>query len=580
MKKGSFLWIALAGSLQGQFSFDYIDAPGTGFFDTEARSPIGGNPGETLGAQRRNALERSAEIWEQFLDITGPIEIEASFNDFGCTAFSATLAGALASEMARNFPEAPESNTWYVGALANNLAGRDLFPNAPEIQVFVNSALDDEPACGDFYYGFDGNPPPGTSDFLRVAIHELGHGLGFVSLANVQTGALPLNTPDSYTRNLLDLPSGQTWDQLTNAQRANSATSQQLVWTGRNTQLASLNQIDTVFDSAVVFDDSEGQEPQIFLAPEASFGNSLPPQGITGELVVMNDGTAPITDACEDVPPENASNLAGRIVLIDRGTCLFTEKVLRAEAAGAIAVIVANNVSDEVLVMGGRAPFPTIPSVFVGQSSGLILRFLAEGAEVTLTQAEQEATSDGRPFMHAPATLSVGSSVSHFDSETDPDLLMEPFIGTNREDPDLAITIMRDIGWKLKDVPFPNLDYELWEEFFVQGTQGRNEDSDNDGFDNFSEYAFGSNPEDPNSHPNPLQFKNEGQTATLRYTRTDQATDLDFTLQSSENLTDGFPNSVEANSTVQETSVGLEEESLQIQTTNGTRFFRIQVEEK
>ena len=95
MKKGSFLWIALAGSLQGQFSFDYIDAPGTGFFDTEARSPIGGNPGETLGAQRRNALERSAEIWEQFLDITGPIEIEASFNDFGCTAFSATLALSL-----------------------------------------------------------------------------------------------------------------------------------------------------------------------------------------------------------------------------------------------------------------------------------------------------------------------------------------------------------------------------------------------------------------------------------------------------------------------------------------------------
>ena len=65
-----------------------------------------------------------------------------------------------------------QSDTNYPKALANHLAGRDLAPQRHEIEVTVDET-------SNFYYGLDGIPGPGQYDFVSVAAHELGHGLGF-----------------------------------------------------------------------------------------------------------------------------------------------------------------------------------------------------------------------------------------------------------------------------------------------------------------------------------------------------------------------------------------------------------------
>jgi large repetitive protein len=59
----------------------------------------------------------------------------------------------------------------------------------------------------------------------------------------------------------------------------------------------------------------------------------------TGEVVLAVDDTPPTSDACTPL----TNDVAGRIVLIDRGTCSFAPKALAAENAGAIGVIIANN---------------------------------------------------------------------------------------------------------------------------------------------------------------------------------------------------------------------------------------------
>ena len=65
----------------------------------------------------------------------------------------------------------------------------------------------------------------------------------------------------------------------------------------------------------------------------------------------------------------------GEVVLISRGSCSFTTKIRNAENAGAVGVIVYNNVAGGAIGMGhdGTNPFPTIPAVMVTMADGQAL---------------------------------------------------------------------------------------------------------------------------------------------------------------------------------------------------------------
>ena len=81
-----------------------------------------------------------------------------------------------------------------------------------------------------------------------------------------------------------------------------------------------------------------------------AFGSPLS-TAISGDLVLAIDGASPTDDACSTI--ENTSEMNGKIAVIKRGTCSFDDKVKRAQDAGAIAVIVVNNVSGAAISMGG-----------------------------------------------------------------------------------------------------------------------------------------------------------------------------------------------------------------------------------
>jgi hypothetical protein len=128
-------------------------------------------------------------------------------------------------------------------------------------------------------------------------------------------------------------------------------------------------------------------------------------------------------------------------------------KAQMAEAAGAIAVIIANNVvAGAPPSLGGTDPGLTIPTVSVTLADGNLLKAaIGSGANVTLhLDPAQLAGADalGRVKIYTPNPLESGSSVSHFDVSATPSLLMEPAItATLNDQVDLTLQHFDDIGW-------------------------------------------------------------------------------------------------------------------------------------
>ncbi len=136
-----------------------------------------------------------------------------------------------------------------------------------------------------------------------------------------------------------------------------------------------------------------------YFAQSAGFGPRLTPDGTTGDVVAAldpADAAGPSAlDGCS--PLTNAAAVAGRIALVNRGTCQFTLKVLNAQAAGAIGVVIANNAATGLPGMGAGvgAANVTIPSLGVQQGTGNAIRTqLSAGAAVNATLRAAPGTDD------------------------------------------------------------------------------------------------------------------------------------------------------------------------------------------
>lgn len=111
-----------------------------------------------------------------------------------------------------------------------------------------------------------------------------------------------------------------------------------------------------------------------YSAMGAAFGPTLDTTGLTGEVVLANDGSGTTSDACEAV----SGTVAGKIALVDRGTCTFVSKALNVQTAGATGMIVANNVGgNDIIGMASTDPSVTIPAVMISQNDGAALRALS-----------------------------------------------------------------------------------------------------------------------------------------------------------------------------------------------------------
>lgn len=197
---------------------------------------------------RADTAEDAARYWADRISSSVDITIDISFSTLFCTNTSGTLGSAGANGVLRDFANAPLSNTWYPVALANALAGRDLNGSSTaEIRATFNDALDDparETDClngADWHYGTT-PAPAGTISFYDVVLHEIAHGLGVFSAANMSTGALLDGRDDVYTRLLEDNSLGLALDDAsaTDAERQTAATDDgDLVWTGAEVTAAT-----------------------------------------------------------------------------------------------------------------------------------------------------------------------------------------------------------------------------------------------------------------------------------------------------------------------------------------------------
>ena len=177
----------------------------------------------------QTAVQAAIDIWSDNWNSTVPVNVVANFVPDGIS--SGILASASPVSFFHNFPGAPDSTLWYSSAMANALAGKDLDPSSPEISININSSVSNS-----LYLGTDGNCPSNMYDLESIILHEVTHGLGFLSNDSFdpisQYGSIDQPTPfDAYAQTP---DGGRLMDISSPSAQLGAALQNTLVWSGKN----------------------------------------------------------------------------------------------------------------------------------------------------------------------------------------------------------------------------------------------------------------------------------------------------------------------------------------------------------
>jgi hypothetical protein len=174
----------------------------------------------------KKEVQASIDVWSANFKSPVVVSVDASW---GRSSSWGVLGSARPGSFFSAFSGAPDPSLWYPSALANALAGKDLDKANPEIVIQVNSAAS-------WNTRGDGLPTGNEYDLQSVFLHEIGHGLGFLSNDAYDPffglGSLDQPTPfDAYLqtsdgRRLADLP--------TPSKELGLALTSSLVWSGAN----------------------------------------------------------------------------------------------------------------------------------------------------------------------------------------------------------------------------------------------------------------------------------------------------------------------------------------------------------
>ncbi|MDP5051260.1 MAG: hypothetical protein NWP62_00010, partial [Candidatus Planktophila sp.] len=174
----------------------------------------------------KTEVQAAVDIWAANFKSNVVITVDASW---GRSSSWGVLGSARPGSFFSAFSGAPDPSLWYASALANSLAGRDLDKANPEMIIQVNSEAQ-------WNSRGDGLPSSSEYDLRSVFLHEMAHGLGFLSNDAYDPffglGSLDQPTPfDAYLqtsdgRRLADLP--------TPSVELGVALTSSLVWSGAN----------------------------------------------------------------------------------------------------------------------------------------------------------------------------------------------------------------------------------------------------------------------------------------------------------------------------------------------------------
>jgi len=176
----------------------------------------------------REAIQAAVDIWSLHFTSKVPVKVQVIWER---QASNTTLAAASPGKFHTNFKNIPDKDLWYASALADSLSGEDIEPTIPEVTIRINST--NGPSL---YLGTDGNCPTSKYDLETMILHEMAHGLGFLSNSDYDNffgyGSIQQPTPfDAYAqladgRRLMDLDSPSL--------ALGTALAQPLVWSGAN----------------------------------------------------------------------------------------------------------------------------------------------------------------------------------------------------------------------------------------------------------------------------------------------------------------------------------------------------------
>jgi len=456
----ALLTLLASSAWGGEFEIQNNNDAGVGFNDPTGALPVGLNFGTTRGDQALIVFDSAAAIWGAALRSAVPIVVDSAFISatddprFTCSSqgFVLGYARLTSYEIGAGLPD-PDAG--YVVALANAIVGQDLTPGQAHILARFNGDLGTA-ACtiASWSFTLDGSADQTVNQvsLLTTLLHEFGHGLGFISFVTPTSGALDSSPPSIFDVHIFDVDAGVSWADESTATR-----------NGLITTPGSIG-----FDGEAVRADLPvflGYPPLLFVSsPDVDGGAPTPVTSLPG----LFSGSGPAEgalaipnppDACTDLA---AGSLTGKVALILRGGtdpsdpdgCKFWAKTNRAAAAGAVGVVIYNNVATPPLITMQGSPALPLPAVFISQPDGQALQAQTTSGTVTasLLPAPQLSNADPsqtRVLLYTPTTVSAGSSVSHWNAGTFPKtLLMEPFIGTDtRLNMDFTPDVMSDLGW-------------------------------------------------------------------------------------------------------------------------------------
>lgn len=130
--------------------------------------------------EAQDAFQYAVDIWSSVLNLPVPVVINASFTALG----PGVLGSAGPTFINRDGANYPLSGHWYPIALSNQFDGVDVVAGNAHINANFSSGF------ANWYFGLDGCPPAGDFDFVTVVLHEIGHGLGFLTSRTVMPGGI------------------------------------------------------------------------------------------------------------------------------------------------------------------------------------------------------------------------------------------------------------------------------------------------------------------------------------------------------------------------------------------------------
>ena len=141
------------------------------------------NPTYPAPGSVRAVVDAAVSSWDAVLatNPAGPVVVEVFWSNLG----NPSLLGYAGPDGMFHGGGLPTSSL-YPAALANTLLGLDANGSGrPEVQVVLNAEL---LASNRWYLGTTGAPSGSQIDLYSVALHEIGHGLGFLGSATVPGG--------------------------------------------------------------------------------------------------------------------------------------------------------------------------------------------------------------------------------------------------------------------------------------------------------------------------------------------------------------------------------------------------------